>query len=136
MARISQFGSLTLDPTRISLKGASDELRQLFVALHAGLTKELQRRGLPPLWYQPDTSKVNRYFWLFTYESEGRDYVLVINVDPPYQRHALTVHFRHLHAPKPTLMPLLPDDVVNSLRFLTNTAPFLTIRTHADVDRA
>lgn len=108
------YSQLTQDPLSVGLKNASEKGASLFATFVNVLNDYLTTHDHCKLWYQPDGSTAweKRWFWMFSYNSEKRDYIMRLNF---VSKNAIRVEFSHFGARKPLEVQFIPTDVVNRL---------------------
>jgi len=112
---VSKWAPLTQDPLKVGLKSASDDGKKLFEVFVHGLNKILENNGFERIWYQPDTSNwPMRYFWMFHYCSQKRDFLTRLNFR---SKHTIHIEFSHFGAKKPEEVEFLPDELLDRLEY-------------------
>jgi very-short-patch-repair endonuclease len=124
---------LTQDVLSIGLKRADAAGRALFAYWVQRLNEEMEKRALDHVWYQPDASRnwQYRYFWMFHYESEARDFITRLNF---VSASAITVQISHFGARKPEAVEFVPNGLFSRLVYPTKAPPEVRLETREDVD--
>jgi hypothetical protein len=123
---------LTQDPLSLDLKRADASGRALFAHFVESLNREMEKRDLDHVWYQPDASRnyPNRYFWMFHYQSEARDFITRLNF---VSVSAITVQVSHFGARKPVETEFVPDELFSRLVYPKKSPPEVRIDDRDDV---
>ncbi|MEZ5065901.1 MAG: hypothetical protein R3B81_14300 [bacterium] len=124
---------LTQDPLSLDLKRADTAGRALFGHFVKMLNREMVKLGLDHVWYQPDASRnyPNRYFWMFHYESQARDFITRLNF---VSTSAITVQVSHFGARRPDEIEFVPDGLFSRLVYPKKSPPEVRIERREDVD--
>lgn len=124
---------LTIDPLSLGLKRADENGRNLFSYFVTKLNEELHDRKHGPIWWQPDSSLnyQNRWFWMFAYDSEARDFITRLNF---VAKDVITVQISHFGARKPIEVEFVPDELFERLVYPQKAPPEIRIETKRDVE--
>jgi len=124
---------LIKDPLTVGLKRADENGRRLFSYFVTRLNKELEKRELGPIWWQPDSSQnyLNRWYWMFSYNSVARDFITRLNF---VSKDVITVQISHFGAKKPVEAEFVPEQLFKRLVYPQKAPPEIRIETKSDVD--